>query len=271
VDDEGMRIDILEEKLKELGPNGAKFIYTIPNFQNPAGVTMSLERRKRLIELSHEYNIPVIEDDPYGRLRYEGEPIPPMKSMDPNVIYLGTVSKVFAPGMRIAWIVAPKPLLAKLNLCKQGADLCTSAFDQVMCEHYFKDTDWRSTMEKTRRIYIERRQAMLDALEEFFPEEAAWTHPEGGFFVWVTLPPYFDTEQMMSVALEHGVAYVPGTNCYPDGQGRHSMRLAFCYEEPEKLREGIKRLADVISDRLALYRAFLKAGALKEAPQNKES
>jgi 2-aminoadipate transaminase len=271
VDDEGMRVDILEEKLKELGPNGAKFIYTIPNFQNPAGVTMSLERRKRLIELSHEYNIPVIEDDPYGRLRYEGEPIPPMKSMDPNVIYLGTVSKVFAPGMRIAWIVAPKPLLAKLNLCKQGADLCTSAFDQVMCEHYFKDTDWRSTMEKTRKIYIERRQAMLDALEEFFPEEATWTHPEGGFFVWVTLPPYFDTEQMMSAALEHGVAYVPGTNCYPDGQGRHSMRLAFCYEEPEKLREGIKRLADVISDRLALYRAFLKAGALKEAPQNKES
>jgi 2-aminoadipate transaminase len=263
LDNEGMRMDILEERLRELGPRGAKFIYTIPNFQNPAGVTMSLARRKRLLELANEYQIPVIEDDPYGRLRYEGEGLPALRSMDENVIYLGTASKIFAPGLRIAWCIAPKPLLAKLNLCKQGADLCTSAYDQMMCEQYFSKLDWRGTNEKTRLVYAERRDAMLAALEEFFPPEATWTHPEGGFFLWVTLPEYFDTEQMLSVALEHGVAYVPGTNCYPNGEGRHSMRLAFCYEPPEKLREGIKRLSEVIADRLALYRAFLKAGAIK--------
>lgn len=267
MDDEGMRMDALEETLERLGPRGAKFIYTIPNFQNPAGVTMTLERRKRLLELAREYDIQVIEDDPYGRLRFEGEHIAPLKSMDPNVIYLGTTSKIFAPGLRLAWCVAPKPVLAKINLCEQGASLCCSAFNQILAEQYFTNTDWKGTLVKSRAIYRSRRDAMISALEEFFPPEATWTHPEGGLFVYVTLPPYFDTEQMMSAALENGVAYVPGTNCFPDGQGRSSMRLAFSYEPEDKIREGVRRLSEVITDRMELYRAFLKAGALPETPK----
>lgn len=267
MDDEGMRMDALEETLERLGPRGAKFIYTIPNFQNPAGVTMTLERRKRLLELAREYDIQVIEDDPYGRLRFEGEHIAPLKSMDPNVIYLGTTSKIFAPGLRLAWCVAPKPVLAKINLCEQGASLCCSAFNQILAEQYFTNTDWKGTLVKSRAIYRSRRDAMISALEEFFPPEATWTHPEGGLFVYVTLPPYFDTEQMMSAALENGVAYVPGTNCFPDGQGRSSMRLAFSYEPEDKIHEGVRRLSEVIADRMELYRAFLKAGALPETPK----
>ena len=265
MDDEGMSMDALEETLKRLRPRGAKFIYTIPNFQNPAGVTMTLERRRRLLELAHEYHIQVIEDDPYGRLRFEGEHIPPLKSMDPNVIYLGTTSKIFAPGLRLAWCVAPKPVIAKINLCEQGASLCCSAFNQILAEQYFTRTDWKGTLEKSRAIYRSRRDAMISALEEFFPPEATWTHPQGGLFVYVTLPPYFDTEQMMSAALENGVAYVPGSNCFPNGEGKSSMRLAFSYEPEEKIREGVRRLSEVIADRMELYRAFLKAGALPEA------
>ncbi|MCI8676081.1 MAG: PLP-dependent aminotransferase family protein [Atopobiaceae bacterium] len=265
MDGEGMRMDALEETLKRLGPRGAKFIYTIPNFQNPAGVTMTLERRKRLLELAREYHIQVIEDDPYGRLRFEGEHIPPLKSMDPNVIYLGTTSKIFAPGLRLAWCVAPKPVIAKINLCEQGASLCCSAFNQILAEQYFGRTDWKGTLEKSKAIYRSRRDAMISALEEFFPPEATWTHPQGGLFVYVTLPPYFDTEQMMSAALENGVAYVPGSNCFPNGEGKSSMRLAFSYEPEEKIREGVRRLSEVIADRMELYRAFLKAGALPEA------
>lgn len=267
MDDEGMRMDALEETLKRLGPRGAKFIYTIPNFQNPAGVTMTLERRRRLLELAREYQIQVIEDDPYGRLRFEGEHIPPLKSMDESVIYLGTTSKIFAPGLRLAWCVAPKPVLAKINLCEQGASLCCSAFNQILAEQYFTNTDWKGTLVKSRAIYKSRRDAMIGALEEFFPAEATWTHPEGGLFVYVTLPPYFDTEQMMSAALENGVAYVPGTNCFPNGEGRSSMRLAFSYEPEDKIREGVRRLSEVIADRMGLYRAFLKAGALPETPK----
>ncbi len=271
MDDDGMRTDKLEELLEELGPGGAKFIYTIPNFQNPAGVTMTLERRKRLLELAHEYQITVIEDDPYGKLRFEGEHVPPLKSMDPNVIYLGTTSKIFAPGLRLAWCVAPKPIIEKINLSEQGAGLCVSAFTQCLCEQYFTKTDWKGTLKKSQAIYRSRRDALIGALEEYFPEEATWTHPEGGLFVWVTLPPYFDTMQMMSAALERGVAYVPGSNCYPDGQGKSSIRLAFSYEPEENLREGVRRLADTINDRLELYRAFMKAGALPKAAGTAEA
>lgn len=267
MDEHGMRMDLLEEKLAELKAAGVvpKFIYTIPNFNNPAGVTMSLERRRRLLELAHEYEIPVVEDDPYGLIRYEGDDLPRLKSMDENVIYLGTVSKIFAPGLRMAWMVAPAPYLERVNLCKQGADLCSSAFTQVMCEHYFNECDWLGALEISKGKYRMRKNAMLDALDEFFGDgTATWTHPEGGLFLWVTLPPYFDTNQMLSVALEHGVAYVPGTNCYPDGRGKSSMRLCYSYETPENIREAIRRLAEVTADRMDLYRAFMEAGALPE-------
>lgn len=263
-DDDGMRIDLLENVLDELGERKPKFIYTIPNFQNPGGVTMSLERRQRLVALARERGIMLIEDDPYGRLRYSGEPIAAMRALDDNVVYLGTVSKMFAPGVRTGWIIAPKPILEKINLTKQAADLCGSTLDQVVVEHYFNDTPWRDTLETLRKQYAERRDAMIAALEEFFPPEATWTKPDGGFFLWVTLPSFLDTDQMLSLALEQGVTYVPGKGCHPGGGGISSMRLAFCYESPENIREAIRRLALVIEDRMELYRAFIRAGAIEE-------
>jgi 2-aminoadipate transaminase len=262
-DEDGMRMDLLEEKLKELGKGAAKFLYTIPNFQNPGGVTMNMERRRRLLELAEEYDFLVIEDDPYGRLRYDGGHMIPLRALSDKVIYLGTVSKTFAPGLRTGWIIAPRDILAKVNLVKQGTDLCGSAINQIMVEHYFSDTPWQTTLQTFIKTYKVRRDAMLAALEEFFPKEAKWTHPAGGFFVWVTLPEYVDTDSMLSVALENGVTYTPGSGFYPDGEaGKNAMRLAFCYESPENLREAIRRLAGVIEDRLELYRAFLEAGAL---------
>ncbi|MDR3053397.1 MAG: PLP-dependent aminotransferase family protein [Coriobacteriales bacterium] len=264
-DEDGMRMDLLEAKLKELGKRGAKFIYTIPTFQNPGGVTMSLERRKRLLELAHEYEILVIEDDPYGRLRFEGETVPCLRALDSEVIYLGTVSKVFAPGLRTGWVIAPHPILKKLNMVKQGTDLCGSALNQVIVEHYFDEIPWREVLASICVKYKERRDAMLAALEEYFPPEATWTHPQGGFFIWVSLPEYVNTPQLLSVALENGVTFVPGDGCFPatSGLGTNSMRIAFCYEEPEKLREALRRLSIVIEERLDLYRAFIKAGVLK--------
>ena len=262
-DEEGMRMDLLEEKLKELGKGAVKFLYTIPNFQNPGGVTMNMERRHRLLELAEEYDFLVIEDDPYGRLRYDGGHMIPLRALSDKVIYLGTVSKTFAPGLRTGWMIAPRDVLAKVNLVKQGTDLCGSAMDQVIVEHYFTDTPWQSVLQTFVQTYKERRDAMLEALEEYFPEEASWTHPAGGFFVWATLPDYVDTDSMLAVALEHGVTYTPGSGFYPNGtDGRNSMRLAFCYETPENLREAIRRLAGVIEDRLEMYRAFLEAGAI---------
>lgn len=262
MDDEGMRMDLLEETLRELGPQGAKFIYTIPNFQNPGGVTLTAQRRRRLLELAREYDIPVVEDDPYGRLRFEGGHLKPLKALDDEVIYLGTFSKIFAPGLRLGWMAAPAPIRAKVLLVKQGADLCGSAFAQVTAERYFIGTRWRRVLQGLTRTYAERRAAMLEALEEFFPAEARWTNPEGGFFVWVELPAFLDTKAMLAEAVERGVTYVPGDGFYPDGRGRNCMRLAFCYAEPDAIRVGIERLAEVLEDRLELYRAFIAAGAI---------
>ena len=265
-DDDGIRVDLLEEELERIGKGNPrlKFLYTIPNFQNPGGVTMIPERRKRLIELSHEYGFMVVEDDPYGRLRYDGGHMLPLKALDPDVVYLGTVSKVFAPGLRTGWIAAPRAVLSKINLVKQGADLCGSSFDQVVVEHYFTDTPWQRTLQKFVKTYRVRRDAMLKALDEYFPPEASYTRPQGGFFVWVTLPSYVDTDSMLSEALEAGVTYVPGTGFFPDGvTGRNCMRINFSYESPERIEEAVKRLAGVIEARLELYRAFIEAGALK--------
>jgi 2-aminoadipate transaminase len=264
MDDGGMRMDELERTLAEVGLRGAKFIYTIPNFQNPAGVTLLSERRCRLLELARQYEIPVVEDDPYGRLRFEGGHMKPLRSLDDEVIYLGTFSKIFAPGMRLGWMAAPRPILAKVLLAKQAADLCGSNFTQSVAEAYFAGTRWRRVLRGLTEAYAERRDAMLEALEEHFPAEATWTHPEGGFFIWVTLPDFIQTSTVLPEAVEHGVTFTPGDAFYPDGSGANCMRLAFCYARPEQIREGIRRLAEVLEDRLELYRAFALAGALKE-------
>lgn len=267
MDDGGMRTDLLEAALERLGPRGAKFIYTVPNFQNPAGVTLRPERRRELLGLARAYDIPVLEDDPYGRLRFEGGHIKPLRALDDEVIYLGTLSKIFAPGLRLGWMTGPKPILAKVLLAKQAADLCGSAFAQVTAERYLAGTRWHKVLQGLTRTYAERRDAMLAALEEHFPPEVRWTHPEGGFFVWVELPSFIDADALLAEAVEHGVTFVPGSAFYPDGSGRNCMRLAFCYAQPESIAEGIRRLAGVIEDRLALYRAFIAAGAL---PVDKE-
>lgn len=265
-DDDGMRMDLLEEELARIGKGNPrlKFLYTIPNFQNPGGVTMIPERRQRLIELSHEYDFLIIEDDPYGRLRFDGGHMKPLKALDPRVIYLGTISKIFAPGLRIGWIVAQKDVISRVNLVKQGSDLCGSSLDQLVMAHYFTDTPWQRTLQKFIKVYRTRRDAMLAALEEHFPPEATWTHPEGGLFVWVTLPEYVDTDSMLGAALEAGVTYVPGNSFFADGvTGKNSMRINFSFETPENIEEAIRRLAGVIEERLELYRAFIKAGAIK--------
>ncbi len=264
-DEFGMRMDLLEEELEKIGKDNPrlKFCYVIPNFQNPGGVTMNSERRKRLLELSHEYNFFVIEDDPYARLRYEGGHQIPLKALDDDVVYLGTISKTFAPGLRMGWIVAPSAVLSKINLVKQGTDLCGSSFDQIVVEHYFTDTPWQRTLQKFIKTYGQRRDAMLAALDEYFPPEATWTHPEGGFFLWVTLPDYVDTGSMLGAALDAGVTYVPGDSFFPNAsEGQNCMRINFSYESPENITEAIRRLAGVIEERLELYRVFLEAGAI---------
>jgi 2-aminoadipate transaminase len=220
------------------------------------------ERRRRLLELSREYEISVVEDDPYGRLRFEGGHMKPLRALDDEVIYLGTFSKIFAPGLRLGWMVAPRPIRAKVLLAKQAADLCGSNFAQGVAEEYFTGTRWRKVLEGLKGAYSERRDAMLEALEEHFPAEATWTHPEGGFFIWATLPEFLDTSTLLPEAVEHGVTFVPGDAFFADGSGLNSMRLAFCYARPEQIREGIRRLAEVLEDRLELYRAFALAGAL---------
>ena len=267
MDSEGIKTDLLEKKINELLAAGRKpkFIYVIPNFNNPAGITMSIARRLRLLELAQQHNIPVVEDDPYGLIRYEGEDLTRLKTLDANVIYLGTTSKIFAPGLRLAWIVAPHHFLERINLSKQGADLCTSPFNMVLAEHYFNEVDWQAALEVSKSYYKERKDAMLAALEEYFPTDVTWTKPEGGLFLWVSFPPYFDTQQLLPRALEEGVAYVPGVNCFPDGRGASSMRLCYSFESPENIHEAIRRLSLCVQDRMALYRAFLEAGALPES------
>lgn len=260
-DDQGIRTDLLEELLKELGPGGAKFLYTIPTFQNPGGVSMSLERRKELIRLCNAYDIPLVEDDPYSRLRYSGEELPALRSMDDKVIYLGTFSKIFAPGLRLGWMIAPRPILQKVLLTKQGTDLCGSAFNQVVAEHYFAHTPWRATLASFIETYKCRRDALLEALDEHFPAELSWTKPEGGFFLWVTLPDFLNTDTLLPLALERGVTFVPGSGCFPDRK-HNCLRLAFCYEKEDDLREGARRLGELINERLVLYRAFMDAGVL---------
>lgn len=260
MDSEGIRTDLLAAELKRLGPRGAKFIYTIPNFQNPTGVTMTPARRRELIDLTRQFDIPIIEDDPYGRLRFEGGHSLPLRALDPDVIYLGTFSKIFAPGLRLGWVIAPQPIMAKILLAKQAADLCGSPFTQIVAERYFADPRWRRTLQDLTRTYAERRDAMLEALAEHFPAEASWTHPVGGFFVWVEMPPFLDLKSILAEAVESGITYVAGDAFYPDGRGRNCMRLSFCYADTGKIREGIARLAEVLEDRLELYRAFMAAG-----------
>jgi 2-aminoadipate transaminase len=255
LDDDGLVVEQLEEAL--LGGPRPKFVYTVPNFHNPAGVTMSYERRRRVVTLCREARVPIIEDNPYGMLRFEGERLPTLRSLDPqNVIYLGTVSKVFSPGVRVGWVVAESGVLQRLILAKEAADLCGSNFMMLVTERYLSGAAWRDNLATLVETYRARRDAMLQALTEHFPEDARWTRPAGGFYVWATLPEYVDTRSMLAAAVERRVAYVPGTGFYADGRGARQMRLAFCYPTEDRIREGVLRLGELLGEEEALFRSL---------------
>jgi 2-aminoadipate transaminase len=227
----------------------------VPTFQNPAGVTMSLPRRRRLVEVAAERELLVLEDNPYGLLRYEGEPLPTLRSLDGGefVIYLGTFSKILSAGVRVGWAAAPGPVLEKMNLGKQGADLCSSSMSQAFVATYFAERDWREYLASLVALYRRRRDLMLDALAEHFPAESTWTHPEGGLFVWATLPDYIDTSDLLVRALQQNVAFVPGRAAFLDGRGGSSMRLNFSGVCDDDIREGVRRIGDVVREQVALY------------------
>lgn len=258
MDEDGMRTDALEEALR----SGPKFIYVLPNFQNPSGVTLSLERRHKLIELADRYGVPIVEDDPYGQLRYEGEHLPSVVDLDSqyrdncgvcyrgNVIYLSTFSKILAPGIRLAWVVAPPEVIRKMVQAKQGTDLHTSSFNQLVAYEVAKGGFIDRHVKLIRQVYSERRDVMLGAMDAYFPPGVEWTHPEGGLFLWGILPETMSSADVLKSAIEQKVAFVPGGPFYANGGGHNTMRLNFSYSNPEKILEGIARLGKVISEKV---------------------
>jgi len=246
LDDDGMDPDRVEEALQN---HRIKFMYVLPNFQNPAGTTIPYGRRQRLIELAGEYGALIVEDDPYGQLRFRGEDIPSLISMDGgNVIYLSTFSKILSPGIRLGWIVAPEEMIAHLVTAKQGADLHTNAFVQCVVREIVERGFIERHVPRLCAAYKERCDAMLAAAAEHFPPGVTWTHPQGGLFLWAQMPERIDVEDLLAAAIEEKVAFVPGTAFYPDGEGgRHSLRLNFSNARPEMIREGMQRLGQAMS------------------------
>ncbi|MDA8188493.1 MAG: PLP-dependent aminotransferase family protein [Dehalococcoidales bacterium] len=246
IDDQGMQVDSLPEILEK---NQVKFIYTIPNFQNPTGVTLSLERRKKLVDIAGHYGIPIIEDDPYGELRFSGQALPSLKSMDrgQNVIYLSSFSKILSPGLRVAALVAPRGVMEKLVFAKQAADLHTSTLAQMVAYEFFHRGLLPAHLAAINEVYRSRRDAMLRAMETNFPEGVAWTRPEGGFFVWVTLPPRMNTTELFADAVAEKVVYVPGSHYFANGGGENTMRLNFSACNEERIDLGMQRLGRVVS------------------------
>jgi 2-aminoadipate transaminase len=260
IDDRGLRTELLEKPLR----SDPKFMYVLPNFQNPAGTTLSEDRRVELVSLAERYGVPIIEDDPYGELRYEGDHLTPLLALDRkslprdssytsgNVIYLSTFSKTLAPGLRLGWIVAPPEVIGKLAQLKQGADLHTSTFNQFVAYEVARDGFLEEHVEQIRKVYRERRDVMLDALQQYFPPGVTWTHPQGGLFLWVTLPAGLDIQAILKSALEQNVAFVPGDSFFADnkaGRGRSRpghMRLNFSNAAPDQIREGIRRLSAAV-------------------------
>ncbi len=260
-DEHGMIVDKLEEALR-IGP---KFIYVLPNFQNPSGSTMNIERRKRLILLADQYGVPIIEDDPYGQLRYDGEHIPSVVYLDSryrndgddsgeytgNVIYLSTFSKLLAPGLRLAWVIAPPQVIRKLVMTKQAADLHTSSFNQHVAYEVAKGGFLDEHVKVIRSTYKERRDVMLEMMDEMFPPEVRWTRPQGGMFLWAMLPEGVDAAEVLKEALIRKVAFVPGAAFHPNGGGKNTMRLNFSFSSPDTIREGITRLGTTLKEVLS--------------------
>jgi 2-aminoadipate transaminase len=256
-DDNGMVPEDIEQALR----TGPKFIYVLPNFQNPMGVSLSLDRREYLVEMADRYGVPIVEDDPYGQLRFEGEHMPAIEVLDArmrvqngsytgNVIYLSTFSKILSPGLRLAWVIAPPEVIRKLTIVKQGADLHTATFNQFVAYEVGHGGFLDQHVKVICSVYRERRDAMLESLEENMPEGVQWTHPQGGLFLWVKLPEECNSTEMFPAAVKNKVAYVPGESFFPNGGGQNTMRLNFSYCTPAKINEGIARLGLMLKEEL---------------------
>ncbi len=260
MDGDGMKVDELEQTLARLEAEGRrpKFIYTVPTFQNPAGVTMSLPRRRRLVEIAAERELIVLEDEPYSLLRFEGNPLPTLLELDGGrfVVHAGTFSKMLAPGLRLGWAIAPRPVMEKLVLGAQATTLCPSPFTQLFVSGYMATGQWGGYIDELRGIYLERRDAMLAALAAHFPPSATWTRPQGGLFVWATLPEFIDTTDLLARALAANVAFVPGRAAFVNGDGSSSMRLNFSASDPATIEEGVRRIGVLVAEQIELYGAI---------------
>jgi DNA-binding transcriptional MocR family regulator len=263
-DADGLIPEALAEGIRRIRADGRtiKFLYTIPNFHNPAGVTLSAERRPEIVRICAEAGVLILEDNPYGLLHFD-EPVPDaLRSLNPDgIIYLGSFSKTLAPGFRVGWALAPHAIREKLVLAAEAAILCPSSFSQLVISQYLATADWKAQINEFRGVYRDRRDAMLDALGEHLPD-LSWNVPNGGFYIWVTLPDDLDSKAMLPRAVTELVAYTPGTAFFADGNGRHNMRLSFCYPPPEAIRLGIHRLATVIAGERDLLETFAGTGRL---------
>jgi len=268
MDDNGLVPEALTEAITALAAQGrrAKMIYTIPSFHNPAGVTQPQDRRQRILEIAKSAGILVLEDDPYGLLGFEGEPPAAIRALDDEgVIYLGSFSKTIASGLRVGWAVAPHGVREKLVLAAESAVLCPSNYSQLTISEYLATQPWREQIKSYRELYRERRDALLDSLEQLMPTGTSWTKPAGGFYSWITLPEGLDATAMLPRAVAALVAYVPGTGFYVNGEGRQNMRLSYCYPEPDRIREGVRRLAGVIEGELEIANTFGTSSVLRKS------
>ena len=259
MDDEGLVPAALSEAIVRVRASGRriKMIYTIPSFHNPAGVSQGAQRRLEILAVAQQAGILVLEDDPYGLLGFDGEVPRAMRADDADgVIYLGSFSKTIASGLRVGWAVAPHGVREKLVLAAESAVLCPSNFAQLTISEYLATQPWRQQVKVFRELYRERRDALLESLQAMMPEGTTWTIPAGGFYSWLTLPNGLDATAMLPRAIAALVAYVPGTGFYVDGQGRQNLRLSYCYPEPDRIREGVRRLAAVVEGELELANTF---------------
>jgi 2-aminoadipate transaminase len=259
MDADGLVPQALREALAAVERAGqrVKFLYTIPNFHNPAGVTLAVARRAEILEICAQHGVLVIEDNPYGLLGFDGQTYPALRSMDPdNVVYLGSFSKTFAAGLRVGWALAPHAVREKLVLAAESATLCPPTMTQMVVSRYLSTQDWKGQIKTYREAYRDRRDAMISALEQHMPEGVTWTEPDGGFYVWLTVPEGIDTKAMLPRAVTQRVAYASGTGFYADQLGSRQMRLSYCYPTPERIREGVRRLANVLEDEMQLHATF---------------
>jgi len=259
MDDDGLIPEALRAALLRLRAEGrrAKFLYTVPNFHNPAGVTLTVERREQILALAHQFDLLVIEDNPYGLLGFDRDPLPALRSQAAErVIYLGSFSKTFSPGLRVGWVYAPVAVREKLVLASESQILCPPSLTQYAVARYLDTQSWEQQIKVFGELYRERRDATLDSLSALMPDEVSWTDPGGGFYVWLQLPDGLDAKVMQPRAVAARVAYVPGIGFYADGSGQRFLRLSYCYPEPDRIREGVRRLAGVVESELELRDTF---------------